>query len=52
MEESWHYKGYGIKYYTIGGTTEITNMGFTLKLFRGFGYLRGKEKAEKYIDNI
>lgn len=50
METYQNYKGYGIRYYTFGGTTEVENMGFVIKRFVGLGEIAGEEAAKKYID--
>jgi hypothetical protein len=48
---SW-YKGFGIRYYQIGGTTDIEEGGFPIKSFEGKGEIEGRKMAEKYIDDM
>ncbi len=52
METFFYYKGFGIKYRSMGGTTFVTDMGFTLRKFIGMGCIDGEKEAKKYIDQI
>ena len=52
METFHYYKGYGIKYRSIGGTTFVTDMGSILRKFKGMGCIGGEKEARKYIDQI
>ncbi len=52
METFQFYNGYGITYYTLGGTTEVDRFGVVVKRFVGFGEMKGLEAAKKYIDEI
>jgi len=46
------YKGFGIRYITITGTTFVEDFGFILREFIGYGAIHGKKAAEEYIDSI
>lgn len=50
METYTTYKGYGIAYSSITGTTTIYLDGQPLKQFRNLGEMNGKAKAIKSID--
>lgn len=52
METFFYYKGYGIKYKSMSGTTFVTDMGFTLRKFVAMGRIDGEIEAKKYIDQI
>lgn len=52
METYHNYKGYGVTYYSLGGTTVVDFYGLELKSFFGIGELAGKDKAHIYIDKI
>lgn len=52
METYHNYKGYGVTYYSMGGTTVVDLHGLELKSFVGIGELIGKDKAHAYIDKI
>lgn len=50
MEFFYYYKGYGIRYLQIGGTTLIEDLGLPIKEFLGKGELEGEKLAKAYID--
>lgn len=53
METYINYRGYGIRYVTIGGTTFVEGtLGSTIEEFRGLGEMDGKKAAKKYIDEL
>jgi len=52
MEAHFNYKGYGINYREIGGTTRVQRLGFTLAKFEGVGCIQGELNAKDYIDNL
>jgi len=52
MEVFTNYKGYGIRYVSITGTTYVEDFGEILKIFRGCGELMGNKLAREYIDNL
>ena len=52
METYTTYKGYGITYYSLVGTTLITEGGFNVKIFPSLGEQKGLEEAKKFIDNL
>ena len=47
---SW-YKGYGINYRTISGTTSVQSNGETIAQFPGLGELAGNKAAKAWIDD-
>lgn len=51
METSYNYKGYIISYGDFTGTTIVSDSIRTIAIFYGLGELRGKIKAENYINN-
>jgi len=52
METFFYYKGYGIKYSSMNGSTFVMDMGFTLRKFIGIGCVNGEKEAKKYVDQI
>ena len=52
METSFNYKGYGINYRALSGTTTVTRRGFSLAKFEGVGCVQGELNAKAYIDNL
>jgi len=50
METYFTYKGFGIRYYEIGGTAEVEEHGFPIKTFRGKGSIKGEDMVKEYID--
>lgn len=51
MESFQYYKEYGIRYYSLTGTTVVETLGFAMKVFRGKGEAEGLKLAKEYIDN-
>ena len=51
METYQNYKGYGIEYSTLWGTTRVIFNGFTMKTFVGLGEQKGLGAAKEYIDS-
>ena len=52
MEEFYYYKGFGVKYMQITGTTEVIKNGSAIKRYWRLGQLDGANKAMKYIDEL
>ena len=52
METNFNYKGYGINYRSLGGTTRVMIPGFSLAKFEGVGCIQGELNAKKYIDDL
>ena len=52
METYQNYKGYGITYYEMSGTTRVNKWGFTLASFPRLGEMKGLDEAKKYIDEL
>lgn len=52
METYSDYKGYGIKYSSMSGTTKVVQYGFIFRVFTGLGEEKGLLLAKSYIDNI
>jgi hypothetical protein len=50
METFYIYKGYGLRYYQILGTTAVELNGLPIKVFPRLGELDGKKAAEKWVD--
>jgi hypothetical protein len=46
------FKGFGIRYISITGTTFVEDFGFILKQFVGYGEIHGRKAAEEYINSI
>jgi hypothetical protein len=51
MEVYQNYKGYGIKYISIYGTTIVDYCGFTLEIFKNKGEELGLKLAKEFIDD-
>ncbi len=51
METYQNYKGFGITYYQISGTTIVDYNGTEIKTFPRLGESAGEEAAKKYIDS-
>ena len=52
METFYFYKGYGVRYSELSGTTFVEKFGFAIETFEGIGFSEGKRLAEELIDNI
>ena len=52
MQTYQSYKGYGITYFEMSGTTKVDYLGFTLEIFSRLGEMRGEELAKAYIDKL
>mgnify|MGYP000889432368 FL=1 len=52
METYQNYKGYGITYYEMSGTTRVDKWGFMLASFPRLGEMKGLDEAKKYIDKL
>ena len=48
----YSYRGYGIDYKAIGGTTTVTHLGVVLKQYLGEGLISGDLQAVAYIDGV
>ena len=46
------YKGYGITYSSMTGTTKVVLYGFPIKIFSKMGEQKGEELARAYIDKM
>ncbi len=51
METSQNYRGFGITYQPFDGTTTVHDMGFLMKVFRGYGEISGEKAAKVWIDD-
>ena len=53
MMETYHqYKGYGVRYYQVSGTTHVEDNGHPIKAFKWCGEITGRECAHTYIDRL
>lgn len=53
METYTTYKGYGITYFTLTGTTYVNGCnGKPIKVFKNLGEQKGNQKAKEYIDTL
>lgn len=52
METYQNYKGYGITYSSMTGTTTVDKYGFTIEVFARKGEQKGIELAKEYIDKL
>lgn len=52
MESFYWYKGYGIRYDDITGTTRVEYCGIPLRVYKKRGKTTGDKKAKKYIDEL
>ena len=50
MESFHYYKGYGVRYTGIGGSTYVELNGVKVAAFYGVGRLSGEELAHGWID--
>jgi hypothetical protein len=51
--ESYHlYRDFGVTYYQLTGTTEVSDGGQVLCLWERHNEMDGKELAHKYIDDL
>ena len=50
METFDNYRSFGIRYYSLTGTTVVEDMGLEQKRFQGLGQNEGEKQAKKYID--
>ena len=52
MEIFQHYRGWGIRYRQITGTTYVEHFGFHVKKFIGKGEIDGNKLAKEFIDGM
>ena len=52
METYQNYKGYGITYSSMTGTTKVDKYGFIIQVFTILGEQKGLELAKAYVDEI
>ncbi len=52
MQTYQSYKGYGITYYSMSGTTIVDKYGFEIKVFSRLGEMDGENKAKIFIDSL
>jgi len=52
MELYENYKGWGIRYIQITGTTSVEHFGFLIKEFVGKGEMEGNMLAKGFIDGM
>lgn len=50
METFHWYRDYGIRYRTLGGTTQVVLDFDVVKVFPGLGEMRGREAAHAWVD--
>ena len=52
MLQYTNYKGFGINYSSIGGTTSVNYCGFLLEEFENMGQAKGKDLAMNFVDEL
>lgn len=52
MEVYTNYKGFGIRYMQLTGTTYVEDGGIVIESYPGYGEIKGMEAAKEFIDSI